>query len=557
MKHIAKILLSLMLVLLLVSCASSTDTPSEVSEPDAPAEVTEASEADEADEPEAEEAVEMIGGTLNRQMSGMTQFDPIFLSDPTFYPVSNIFSLLFRVEGMENQALPDLATSWEFLDDTTIVFHLREGVMWHDGNEVFPEGESREVVADDVVYSVLRHINTEGAAAPPDLMQTFSSIEALDDYTVKLTLSAPNALLFSRGRGLTKTAIVPQEAIEQLGENFSFNPIGSGPFKFVEYKPDEKLVLERNELYWEYPNLDQVVYHVVPDGEAALIGFENGEMDILFQVPPTEIDRLAASDDILLYGGGCPIQAQIIFNVNNAILGDQKIRQAISLALDGDAINANVYGNMAMSGAGTAGPGVPGYVEDLYDRYFYYAPEEAEAILDELGWTDTDDDGIRDKDGANLEFTLEIFASDTNSQFGAAIVTQLQAVGMDVTLETSEMGTYIQDIMSGAEKAYLMTGWCGEGGTSNLWGRGAFGAALGVADEDVFTLLEEASTMLDRDARDAKLQVATERIYSLYWGSCLGFNDFSMAARSYVHDYHGTYWHENLVTDFNNVWVEK
>jgi hypothetical protein len=78
---------------------------------------------------------------------------------------------------------------------------------------------------------------------------------------------------------------------------------------------------------------------------------------------------------------------------------------------------------------------------------------------------------------------------------------------MDVTLETSEMGTYFQDIMSDAEKAYLMTDWCGEGVTSSLWGRGAFVSALGIADEEVFTLLEEESTILDRDLRDAKLQM--------------------------------------------------
>ena len=558
MKSIFKILSVLIVLSFLASCAPAAPETEveEVTQPEAEVVETEDEEAEVEEETEAVD--EKIGGTLNRQVMGMTQFDPIYISDPTFFAVSNMFSLLFRVEGKENNIYPDLATSWEFEDDTTIIFYLREGVMWHDGNAVFPEGESREVVADDVVYSVLRHINTEGAAPPPDLKQTFSSIEALDDYTVKLTLNAPNATLFARARGLTKTGIVPWEAVEHFGEEFGMNPIGSGPFKFVEYKPDDKLILERNELYWVYPYLDEVVYHIIPDGDAALIGFESGEMDILMQVPPTEYDRLAASDDFQFFGGGCPVQAQVIFNVNHPILGEQKIRQAISLALDGDAINTNVYGSLAISGAGVAGPGIPGYVEDLYDNYFYYDPDEAAAILTDLGWEDSNGDGIREKDGEDLAFTLEIFASHTNSQYGAAIVTMLQEVGMDVTLETAEMGTYSSDIQSGAEKAFLMTGWCGEGGTNNLWGRNAWGSPLGIVDEEVFTLLDEASTLVDREARDAKLQEATERIYGdLYWGACLGFHDFVMSARSYVHDYLGTYWHENIVTDFNNVWVDK
>jgi peptide/nickel transport system substrate-binding protein len=552
MKNVMLVLVILFLIGVMVGCSPAA-TPTELLAP------TETNTTVKTSEPVVTPTeVNHIGGTLNRQMMGMTQFDPIFISDPTFYPVSNIFSLLFRVDGADNEILPDLATSWDILDDgATIVFHLRQGVMWHDGNSVFPTGQSREVVADDVVYSVLRSINTEGAAPPPDLKQNFVSVEALDPYTVKLTLSAPDALLFSRGRGLTKTGIVPHEAIEQLGKDFAFNPIGSGPFKFVEYIPDDKLVLERNDLYWIKPNLDQVIYHVIPDGDTALIAFENGEMDILNQVPPSALDRLASDSDFVLFRAGCPVQAQIIFNVNNPILGELKIRQAISYALDGESINKNVFGSMAIKGAGTAGPGVPGYVADLYDKYFTYDPDAAKTILTDLGWVDTNGDGIREKDGEKLEFTLEVFASDTNAQFGAAIVTQLQAVGMDVTLVSSEMGTYINDIQSGTENAFLMTGWCGEGGTGNLWGRGAFGSALGVSDEQVFTLLDQSNSLLDRSQRDAKLQEATDRIYSLYWGSCLGFSDFVMAARSYVHDYNGTYWHENLVTEKNNVWVDK
>jgi peptide/nickel transport system substrate-binding protein len=507
--------------------------------------------------PEEPADTSKYGGILNRQMMGITQFDPIYIEDSTFYAVSNIFSLLFRLDPTTGGVIPDLATSWEWEDDNTIVFSLRKGVMWHDDNEVFAAGESREVTAADVVYSIERHINAEGAAPPGDLRSTFESVEAIDDYTVRLNLTGPNVLLFSTGRGLTKTGIVPREAVEHYGDEFGMNPIGSGPFKFVEYKPDEALVLERNELYWKRPYLDGVVYQVIPDGEAALIAFENGETDILWQVPPAELDRLMADSRFVLYGGSCPVQAQLIFNMNHPLWGEEDFRKAVSYALDGEGINMNVWGGMHIRGAGTAGPGVPGYVAALFDKYFPYDPEGAKELLAGLGWEDTDGDGILDKDGEPLQFTLEVFSSDINAQYGAAIVTQLKEVGIDASVESVEVGTYVQDFQTGAEKIFLMTGWCGDGGTNSLWGRGAFASPLGYEDAEIHDLLDEANITTDAAKRDGLLQEATELIYSKYWGSCMGFRDFFTASRSYVHDFPGTMWHENLVTEKNNVWVDK
>jgi peptide/nickel transport system substrate-binding protein len=508
-------------------------------------------------EPEEPADTSKYGGILNRQMMGITQFDPIYIEDSTFYAASNIFSLLYRLDSETGGVFPDLATSWEWEDDSTIVFHLRKGVMWHDGNEVFAAGESREVTADDVVYSIERHVNTEGSAPPGDLRSTFESVEAIDDYTVRLHLNGPNALLFSTGRGLTKTGIVPREAVEHFGDQFGMNPIGSGPFKFVEYKPDEALVLERNELYWKRPYLDGVVYQVIPDGEAALIAFENGETDVLWQVPPAELDRLMSDSRFVLHGGSCPVQAQLIFNMNHPLWGEEDFRKAVSFALDGDAIDENVWGGMHTRGAGTAGPGVPGYVASLADKYFPYDPEGAKELLAGLGWEDTDGDGIRDKDGEPLQFTLEVFSSDTNAQYGAAIVTQLKEVGIDASVESVEVGTYVQDFQTGAEKIFLMTGWCGDGGTNSLWGRGAFASPLGYEDAEIHDLLDEANTITDPGTLDSVLQEATEKIYSKYWGSCMGFHDFFTSSRAYVHDFPGTMWHENLVTEKNNVWVDK
>jgi peptide/nickel transport system substrate-binding protein len=495
------------------------------------------------------------GGTLVIQTNSLVQFDPIFVADDSsFQVISNVYSLLFRRQGA--MLIPDLATSWEYVDDTTLMFHLRQGVQWHDGNEVFAAGASREVVASDVVYSLERAMTTEGNTMPADLAASYASVEAVDDHTVKLTLKAPDALLFTMGRGLTSLAIVPHEAVEQLGEEFAQRPIGSGPFKFVEYKPDESLTLERNDSYWKKPYLDRVVYRVIPDQDAAVIALEASEIDILSSVPDADFQRLQADDRFVLYPRGCPVMIQLHFNMTDPLYGDLRFRQAVAYALDGDAINANVYGGMHVSGCGTAGPGVPGYDPELC-QYSGYDPGAARAILEDLGWTDSDGDGALDKDGEPMTFELEIWSTSPMPQIGAAIATQLQEVGIPVALQTVEFGTWIADWNAGVDKAMVMSGWCGDGGTNALWGREGMARSLGYDDDEIFRLLDEANTLVDPVRRDQVLQEAANRIYSQYWAISLGFHDSFQATQTGVHDYRGTLWFQNLCTDANNVWVTR
>lgn len=495
------------------------------------------------------------GGTLVIQTRSLVQFDPIFVADDSsFQVVSNVFSLLFRRQG--DELIPDLATDWRYEDDRHLIFHLRPGVMWHDDNPVFPKGASREVTAEDVVYSMRRAVETEGATIAADLLASFAEVEAVDPYTVRLTLASPNALLFTLGRGLTGLAIVPHEAVEQLGEDFAQHPIGSGPFKFVSYRPDESLVLARNDLYWKRPLLDQVIYRVIPDADAALIAFEMGEVDVLAEVPFAEFDRLAGDDRFVLYARNCPSMTQLTFNLNNPVHAEPTFRQAIASAVDGAAINANAYGGMHIPGCGTAGPGVPGYDADLC-RTFTYDPERSRSLLTELGWSDSDNDGFLDRAGEPLDFTLAVWNMAPMPQIGAALITQLQQAGIPAQLRTLEFGTWLEDWRSGADEAMLMGGFCGDGGTNSLWGRGGMASLRGYADDELFSLLDQANATVDPDQRDALLRQAANRIYGQVWAVPLGFNERYQAARSWVHDYYGTIWFQNLCTEQNNVWVSK
>ena len=273
-------------------------------------------------------------------------------------------------------------------------------------------------------------------------------------------------------------------------------------------------------------------------------------------MPSAEFDRLQADNRYVLLPGNCPYQTWMMFNVTVPLFSEQRFRQAVAYALDGEAIAANVHGGMYVGGCGTAGPGVPGYDPNLCNKYFPYDPEGAKAILKELGWEDTDGDGVLDKDGEPMEFPLEIWSMDPMPQFGAAIVTQLQEIGIPVDLQTVEFGTWIDDFFAGAEKAMMASGFCGDGGLNSLWGPD-FCGVLGYDDPEIFEMLETANATVDQAERDKILREAQDKIYGQYWAVPTAFATDYSAARSWVHDFHGTLGSENLCTEFNNVWVKK
>ncbi|MBK8021131.1 MAG: ABC transporter substrate-binding protein [Chloroflexi bacterium] len=293
-------------------------------------------------------------------------------------------------------------------DGTEITFYLRQGMTFQDGNAVFPEGEGREVVADDVVYSMNRLMTTEGASVASDLSAAYESIEAIDDYTVKLTLSQPNGIIFDGARGISFLAIYPREAVEQLGDDIRTNPIGSGPFEFVEYVVDDHITLQRNEDFYIRPNLDGIEFRIIPDAVTEVLALEAGEIDVMAgaSLPNTDIARFRDNPDFEVIDTLITFTTQIIVNVNVPLYSDIKMREAIAKAIDGRGILRAVYGEVVVEGCGQTGPGWPGYNPDLC-QYFPYEPDTSRAILAELGWADRNGDGILDKDGQPLTIEFE------------------------------------------------------------------------------------------------------------------------------------------------------
>ncbi len=503
------------------------------------------------------------GGTLRYGIQAVTAFDPVFIADTPSFNISSLMyntlvSLWVNPDG-SREPMPSLAESWEFSEDgTTVTFNLRQGMMFHDGNAVFAEGESREVVADDVVYSFTRSLETEGSsAATSDLLAVFESVEAIDDYTVQLNLSAPNGLLFEGARGISSIVVYPREAIEQLGEDFATNPVGTGPFEFVEYVPDDRVVLQRNEDYYIRPLLDEVVFQIIPDNTARIIALETGDLDIAETIPDPDIPRLQDDPNYIVEDLRCPVSQQFTFNLAVEEFQDIRLRQAIAFAFDGNAIGRVTRPGAHIDACGTAGPGVPGYNEGLCDL-FEYNPDQTAELLGELGYEDTDGNGIFDLDGEDLNIPIMVWNLPEMPRVAEAMVSQLNDSGIGTSLEVVEFGTWIDNFFAAEPYLFGWTGFCGAGGTTDFWGPNSnFAGSMSIEIPEGQEFLSQSSQFIDPEERGALVLEGAEIIYAEYVSLPAGFFDAYFAYNTRVQDMPLLGWWFNLVTERSNTWVQQ
>ena len=565
------ILLSIIIAMSMVLAAcgtTATEAPMEEPAVEEPAAEEPAAEEPAAEEPAAEEpaaeapASNNMGGTLKLAESAVVQFDTPFINDDaSFHVASLVHVFLFRTlldETGAESVVPELAKSWDLEEDgKVVIFHLNEGWTFQDGNDVFAEGEGREITAEDVAYSIDRMVNIEGSSGPSDLLANFESVEAVDTYTVRLTLTKPDAILFASGRGLTSSAILPKEAVEAAGDNWGLNPIGGGPFEFVEYVADDHVTLQRNEDYIYTPNLDEVVFQIIPDEDVQAISLEARDVHVMNLSQYSTFQQFEGLDGYNLYSANCPYSYNIMFDLKNELLQDIQVREAIAHAISGNAIMKNEFGGMSVEGCGTAGPGIPGHVSDLCDL-FTYDVTLTDQLMTEAGW-EKNADGIWEKDGQTFTVDFEVWNMSPAPSIATAATTQLKEAGFDVTMVEVEFGTWIEDALGDSTQKPLMmwSGFCGEGGLDGFWGSTGLAPAWGFADEEVFGLLDSANQMVDAAEREATLQQATRKIFETYADIPFGFATSYWVTLDTVQDWRVTMWYNNIVTSENNTWLSE
>nr|WP_279326072.1 peptide-binding protein [Bacillus sp. FJAT-47783] len=344
----------------------------------------------------------------------------------------------------KGEPIPDLAERWESSDGgKKWTFKLREDVLWHDG-EPF--------TAEDVEFTYNIPLNKGYNGPRGSYFSNFKEIKALNDYTVEISLKEPSTQFISR---TTPYYILPKHIlgdvpISDLGEaEFNTkNPIGTGPFKFKEWKKGQYVKFVANEDYYEgRPYLDSLTYKIVPDTNALLSQFQAGDINYM----SVSADDVPAAQTLVERGEATLTSVLsaswnwIAYNERNPLFQDKKVRQALTHGLNREEIIKFVLDG---NGEPAHTAGIPfswAYNEDI--PKFNYDPDKAKQLLLEAGWEDTNGDGILDKDGKDFKFTLMVSNGNKARQQVVEIAQQQwKKIGIKITPKVLETSAFLEQI---------------------------------------------------------------------------------------------------------------
>ncbi len=396
--------------------------------------------------------------------------------------------------GDDYAPMPELAESWENPDDTTFIFHLRPGVKFHNG---------RELVAADVKYSFERITDPDLGSPWATQLELIDTIETSDDYTVVIKLKEPFGAFMSTIASVW-AAIVPQEEVETHGD-LQQVMVGTGPFILDEYVEETRTVLKANPDYFEGPPLvDGITYLILPDEAARLAALRTGEIHMSAMTDATSAGLAARSEDVSVHSQQTTDYYLLGLNTEREPFNDVRVRQALSLAIDRDAVVNSVFFGEGM----VSGPIVPtlGDWAVALDELPYYQPdiEAAKTLLAEAGYPDG--------------FQTTITASPRFPQFTSialVLQNQLKQLGIEVILDQVEWGTFIQKWKDRDFDTFVSYNGSGNDPDRALYPMLHTGGSVNAfqyGNDEVDALLETARTTVDRDQRIAAYRDATLKI---------------------------------------------
>ncbi len=320
---------------------------------------------------------------------------------------------------------PGLATSWEVSGDKkTWTFHLREGVKFHDGTP-FTAQAMKKSLEDSLKKS-----------------KTFSSvpiqeIKAVNDNTLEivLTQSFPSLPAYM-AKG--ESAALSESSIDQGDISI---PYSTGPFIFSSYSPNEKFVAIKNPDYWgKVPSVDEVVYHVVPEAETRSLMLRGGDVDIAQILTPTITEGYSSDSSYTINTEPISRVRLISYNCEEGPFADTTVRQAMNYA-----INRQDLIDYVLEGVGE--PATSLFPPTMFwgnkkIQPFSYNPEKAKTMLSDAGWTDSNNDGILDKDGEKFSISLVTYTERAELPPMAEIIQdQLKKIGIDVEVKAVDIDT--------------------------------------------------------------------------------------------------------------------
>lgn len=365
------------------------------------------------DLPGSLESIEEMGNVAVRITYSM--FDPLirrdFLADGT---------------GRAAKLEPALAESWKRIDDRTLELKLREGVLFHNGEEL---------TSDDVVFSLnpgrgYGYNPLIGSARR--LMLTLSHVEPVDKYTVRIVSKEPDILLEQRLAGYAMWIVNAKEYMRVGKDAFARNPVGTGPYKMDEWVEGEHIRLAAHDDYWGgTPTASSITFTTVPEVSARIAGLVSGEYDIIVNVPPDQVPVLESYGDV-------KVESTVLDNSHVLVffpvgpLKDARVRQALSLAIDRPLLREALWEDKNYTPNGHQLPSYEMWIEDYPE--FEYNPEKARELLKEAGYN-----------GEEIVYKLALNYYLLSLEAAQAMQQMWQEVGLNVTLEPVENWAQVTD----------------------------------------------------------------------------------------------------------------
>ncbi len=444
-----------------------------------------------------------VNQLLISSIGDASYLNPILSQDSASSDINAfVFNGLIKYDRDLQNLVGDLAESWELKGgpEPEITFRLRRGVLWHDG---------KPFTAEDVKFTYDKIMDERTNTVRRSSYELVKEARVIDPYTFRVTYKQP----FSPGLESWGIGIVPKHLLEKEDINtasFNRNPVGTGPFRFVEWVSDEKIVLSANPDYFEgRPGLDRIVYRIIPETALNEMEIMTGGVDYS-GIYPYEYRRISRLPFLRVYSQPSLGYTYIGYNLKNDLFKEKKVRQALT-----SAINREEIVHYILYGLGTVATGpFPNHLWycNPHVKPLPYDPERAKRLLVEAGWKDTDGDGILDRNGRPFRFTLITNSgNEIRRDVGVLVQRQLREIGIQVNLELYEWSVFLTNFINARHFDACILGWSlsVDPDAYEIWHSSQI--------EKGFNFISYSNPEVDRLWEEGRREYDLEKRRELYW----------------------------------------
>ena len=396
---------------------------------------------------------------VQASIGDITGLIPNITTDASSHAVGSlIYDGLVQIDKDLNW-VPSMADSWQFSKDClTLTFKLRKNVKWHDG---------KPFTAEDVLFTYKTMMNPKTPTAYRDDFELVRDVQVLDPYTVRVMYSQP----YAKAVGSWGTAMLPKHLLAKYVEEGKLReapqitqPVGTGPYRFQEWKSGDRVVLVANKDYYVEgrPYLGRIVYRVIPSQATIFLelkakGVDMADLTAIQYARQTDYPAFKQDYNKFRYPGSG--YTYLGFNLKDPRFADRRVRQAFAHAINKPDLIEGVVMGLAREATGPLRPGTWAYTDKV--KRYPYDPAKAKQLLAAAGWSDRNGDGIlRNKEGQPFSFTIRTNQGNEERKKIAELIQQrLKEIGIQTDIQTIEWAAFLKEYIKQKRFEAIILGW--------------------------------------------------------------------------------------------------